>query len=70
MAARPALDKIKHSQQILDTLTTPKLFSQVYCETSVDQRTVQDSLAQLVKHGYCSRDDYGRYVRNDHHRDS
>jgi len=66
MAARKALDKIKHSQKILDTLTTPKLYSQVYCETSVDQRTVQETLAQLVKHGYCTRDEYGRYVRNDH----
>lgn len=64
MAARKSLDKIKHSQKILDVLTTPKLFSQVYCETSVDQRTVQDALAQLVKHGYCTRDEYGRYVRH------
>lgn len=64
MAARKDLTQIKHSQKILDTLTSPKLFAQIYCATSIDQRTVQDSLAQLVKHGYCSRDEYGRYLRD------
>lgn len=62
MAVDKKLEKVKHAQRILDCIGTgPKIFAQVYCETSIDQNTVQTSLAKLIKLGYVRCDPRGRY---------
>lgn len=57
-----SLDKIKHADKVMALLSAPKMFTDLR-ESGLDQKTLQNVLAQLVKNGYVSKDDRGCYVR-------
>lgn len=56
------LDKIKHGHRILDALSAPMFLADIASATSIDSKTVQNTLNKLHKEGFIVKDKAGRWT--------